>query len=67
MDQNQPQQHNNSPSDDISEQQNPESENLIPENLTDEIKTDSVEQKPQETLPVTEKREKIPTKLHFSA
>lgn len=65
LDQNQPQQNNNSPSDDILEQQNPESENLIPENSTQEIKPESVEQKPQETLPVTEKKKKNPYKIAF--
>jgi|GEM_PF-783750 len=65
LDQDKPQQNNNSPSDDILEQKNPGSEKLIPENPTDEIKTESVDQKSQETLPVTEKKKRNPYKIAF--
>lgn len=65
LDQNKPQQNNNSPSDDILEQKNPGSENLIPQNPTNEIKTESVDQKSQETLPVTEKKKRNPYKIAF--
>ncbi|MGI9651469.1 S1 family peptidase [Chryseobacterium sp. RLHN22] len=65
LDQNKPQQNNNSPSDDILEQKNLGSENLIPQNPTDEIKTESVDQKSQETLPVTEKKKRNPYKIAF--
>ncbi|MFL9832826.1 trypsin-like peptidase domain-containing protein [Chryseobacterium terrae] len=63
LDQNHPQQYNNSPSDDISEQQNLESK--IPENPTDEIKAEPVEKTSQETLPVTEKKKRNPYKIAF--
>ncbi|MFC7347018.1 serine protease [Chryseobacterium zhengzhouense] len=65
LDQNKPQQNNNSPSDDILEQKNHGSENLIPQNPTDEITTESVDQKSQETLPVTEKKKRNPYKIAF--
>lgn len=65
LDQNKPQQNNNSPSDDILEQKNLGSENLIPQNPTDEITTESVDQKSQETLPVTEKKKRNPYKIAF--
>lgn len=65
LDQNKPQQNNNSPYDDILEQKNPGSDKLIPENPTDEIKTESVDQKSQETLPLTEKKKRNPYKIAF--
>lgn len=60
LDQNMPQQNNNSPSDDFSEQRNSEPENIISENPVTEI-----QEQPKETLPVTEKKKRNPYKIAF--
>lgn len=65
LDQNLSKQNNNSLSDDFSEQENIESENIIPENPANEIQKQSVEPLPKETLPVTEKKKKNPYKIAF--
>ncbi|MBO6184783.1 MAG: trypsin-like peptidase domain-containing protein [Chryseobacterium sp.] len=65
LDQNQSQKNNNSHSDDFSEPQNPDSENIISENPGNEIHSKSAEEIPKETLPVTEKKKKNPYKIAF--
>ena len=65
LDQNQSQKNNNSHSDDFSEPQNPDSENIISENPGNEIHSKSAEEIPKETLPVTERKKKNPYKIAF--
>ncbi|MBD3904149.1 trypsin-like peptidase domain-containing protein [Chryseobacterium sp. Ch-15] len=65
LDQNQSQQNNNSHSDDFSEPQNPDSENIISENPGNETQVQSAEEIPKETLPVTGKKKKNPYKIAF--
>ncbi|MCX8524941.1 trypsin-like peptidase domain-containing protein [Chryseobacterium formosus] len=65
LDQNQSQQNNNSPSEDFSEQQNPETENIISENPTNQTQEQPLEPQPKETLTVTEKKKKNPYKIAF--
>lgn len=63
--QNLPQTDNNSHSDEFSEQQNPELENLIPENTENKVEKEPAEQKTKETLPTTEKKKKNAYKIAF--
>lgn len=55
----------NSPSDDFSDQQNSQSENVISENSSNSIQEKPTQQRTSESLPVAEKKKRNPYKIAF--
>lgn len=55
----------NSPSDDFSDQQNSQSENVISENSSNSIQEKPTQQQTNESLPVAEKKKRNPYKIAF--